>query len=288
MKKALLIIALVILIVLIGGVAAGIVLNFTQKIENPIATIKFEGYDQEVVIELYPEYAENTVANFITLANNGFYNGLKIHRVEDSLIQGGDPSGDGTGSPTLSALDPSVSENSDSEETTTEVSDDDELLDEIATEDSEDKEYAIPGEIFNNGHRQNRLKFERGVIGMARGDYTSYDTDRSLETYSYNSAGSQFFIVTESLASLNGEYAAFGKVTSGMETVDAISKVETAVDESTDEETGEVTKTETTRPATDVIIESITIDTKGVEYGKPETNDVFDFTTWYMKKYYGG
>lgn len=265
MKKALLIIALIIVIVLIGGVTTGLVLNFTQKIENPIATIKFEGYDQEVVIELYPEYAENTVANFITLANNGFYNGLKIHRVEESLIQGGDPSGDGTGSPTLSSIDSSIEKDSE-----------------------EDKEYTIKGEIYNNGYRNNKLKFERGVIGMARGDYTSYASDSILKEYSYNSAGSQFFIATENLASLNGEYAAFGRVTSGMETVDAISKVETAIDESTDEETGEVTKTETTRPATDVIIESISIDTKGVEYRQPETDDVFDFTTWYINKYYGG
>lgn len=260
MKKALLIIAIIVVIVLIGGVATGIILNATQNIENPVATIKFQGYDQAVIVELYPEYAENTVANFITLANNKFYDGLKIHRVEESLIQGGDIKGDGKGSPTLSALDKSIEGNF--------------VL---------DKEYAIPGEIYNNGYRNNNLKFERGVVGMARGSYTSYGS--GLEDESYNSAGSQFFIVTESLPSLNGEYCAFGKVTSGMETVDAISKVETAVDESTDEETGEVTKTETTRPATDVIIESITIDTKGAQYGKPETNEVFDVMTWYMEKY---
>ena len=116
---------------------------------------------------------------------------------------------------------------------------------------------------------------------MARGDYTSYSS--SLKDESYNSAGSQFFIMTESLSSLDGNYCGFGKVTSGMEVVDAISKVETAVDENKNEETGEVTKTETTRPATDVIIENITIDTHGIEYGKPKTNEVFDLYSWYMK-----
>lgn len=262
MKKALLIIAIIVVVVLIGGVVTGIVLNATQNVENPVATIKFQGYDQVVTIELYPKYAENTVANFITLANNGFYNGLKIHRVEESLIQGGDVSGDGSGSPTLSALDTSIEKDSDA-----------------------DKEYAITGEIYNNGYRNNKIKFERGVIGMARASYSSYDS--SLEEESYNSAGSQFFILTENLHSLNGEYCAFGRVTSGMETVDAISKVETAVDESKNEETGEVTKTETTRPATDVIIESLTIDTKGVEYKMPKTIDVFDINTWYLRKYGG-
>ena len=119
---------------------------------------------------------------------------------------------------------------------------------------------------------------------MARGDYTNYDS--SLTDESYNSAGSQFFILTKTSSSLNGNYCAFGKVTSGMDTVDAISKVETAVDEEKNEETGETTQKETTRPATDVIIESITIDSKGVDYGMPTTNEVFDFSTWYMSKYY--
>lgn len=260
MKKASLIIAIIIVIVLIGGVCASIILNATQKVENPIATIKIQGYDEAIVVELYPEYAENTVANFITLANNGFYNGLKIHRVEETLIQGGDPSGDGTGSPSLSDLDKSIEKGSDA-----------------------DDFYAIPGEFMDNGYNNNTLKFDRGVIGMARGDYTAYSS--SLKKESYNSAGSQFFIMTETLSSLNGAYTGFGKVTSGMDTVDSISKVETAVDESTDEETGEVTKTETNRPATDVIIESVTIDTHGVEYGKPQTNEIFDLYEWYMKNY---
>ncbi len=261
MKKALLIIAIIIVLVLIGGICVSIVLNATQTTENPIATIKIEGYDEAVVVELYPKYAENTVTNFITLANNGFYDGLIIHRVEDTLIQGGDVNGDGTGSPSLSDLDTSIEAGSD-----------------------DDDYYAIPGEFEVNGYN-NTLKFERGVIGMARGDYTSYSS--SLKDESYNSAGSQFFIVTESLPSLNGYYAAFGKVISGMEIVDAISQVETAVEESTDEETGEVTTSETTKPATDIIIESITIDAKGVDYGKPVTNEIFDLYTWYMQTYYG-
>lgn len=261
MKKAVLIIAILLVIVLIGGVSFGIVKYATQKVENPVATIKFKDYDEAVVVELYPEYAENTVTNFIKLADNGYYNGLKIHRVEESLIQGGDSKGDGSGSPTQGAIDKSIESGSDA-----------------------DKEYAIPGEFAKNGYKNNTLKFERGTIGMARGDYTNYDS--SLTDESYNSAGSQFFILTKTSSSLNGNYCAFGKVTSGMDTVDAISKVETAVDEEKNEETGETTQKETTRPATDVIIESITIDSKGVDYGMPTTNEVFDFSSWYMSKYY--
>jgi peptidyl-prolyl cis-trans isomerase B (cyclophilin B) len=260
MKKAVLIIVNILLIVAIVAVGTSIYLYATQNVENPTATIKFQGYDEEVVIELYPEYAENTVKNFITLANNGFYNGLKIHRVEDSLIQGGDIEGTGSGSPTLRWIDTSIEEDSD-----------------------DDKEYSIKGEFISNDYKNNTLKFERGVIGMARGDYTQYSS--SLDEESYNSAGSQFFIATQSLSSLNGDYAGFGKVISGMDTVDAISKVETATEEETDEETGETTQTETTTPKEDVIIESITIDTHGIDFGKPETEEVFDINQWYIQQY---
>ena len=56
MKKAILIIAIILVIVLLSGVCVGIILNATQKIDHPIATIKIKGYDQSVVVELYPEY----------------------------------------------------------------------------------------------------------------------------------------------------------------------------------------------------------------------------------------
>ena len=263
MKKALLIISIIAVVVLIGWDITSICLKAKQNIENPVATLKFQGYDEEVVIELYPEYAENTVINFIALANNEFYNGLKIHRVEESLIQGGDPTGEGNGSPSLSGFNKEIEKDSE-----------------------QDKKYSIKGEFVKNGYDNNTLAFTRGVIGMARTDYTSYGS--GLDDESYNSAGSQFFITTKSISSLNGNYCAFGKVISGMDTIDAISKVETAVNENKNEETGEVTTEATTKPATDVIIESITVDTKGINYGMPETQDVFDWTSWYMKRYSSG
>ena len=66
---------------------------------NPMATLTLEDGD-EILIYLYPDKAPNTVANFITLANSGFYDGLTFHRVVESFVmQGGDPNGDGTGGP---------------------------------------------------------------------------------------------------------------------------------------------------------------------------------------------
>lgn len=95
---------------------------------NPIVTITMQS-GNEIKIELYPEYAPNTVNNFIFLVKNGFYNGLTFHRVISGfMIQGGCPQGTGMGGPG----------------------------------------YNIKGEFQSNGFKQNTLIHERGVISMAR------------------------------------------------------------------------------------------------------------------------
>ena len=96
--------------------------------KNPEVTIEMED-GGKIVVELYPNMAPNTVNSFISLINKGFYNGLTFHRlVPEFVIQGGDPSGDGTGGPG----------------------------------------YSIKGEFATNGFTQNTLTHERGVISMAR------------------------------------------------------------------------------------------------------------------------
>ena len=102
--------------------------DYAEKVkENPIVTITMAN-DEKVVLELYPKVAPNTVANFVSLAKEGKYDGLIFHRVIPGfMIQGGDPSGDGTGGPG----------------------------------------YTIDGEFSNNDFT-NDLKHERGVISMAR------------------------------------------------------------------------------------------------------------------------
>lgn len=100
-----------------------------RKIEmsNPIVTIKMER-GKEIKIELFPEVAPNTVANFVSLVQKGFYDGVIFHRVIPGfMIQGGDPGGTGMGGPG----------------------------------------YAIAGEFTSNGF-ENNLKHHRGVISMAR------------------------------------------------------------------------------------------------------------------------
>ena len=168
---------------------------------NPVVTIKMTS---GVIMkgELYPEIAPNTVNNFISLANKGFYDGLIFHRcIRGFMIQGGDPLGQGYGGPG----------------------------------------YGIKGEFAGNGFR-NDLKHTTGVLSMAR----AQDPD---------SAGSQFFIMVDDAPHLDGQYAAFGKITENAEAAIAISEVETDWSD---------------RPVEEQKIESIRVDTLGKVYPEPE------------------
>ncbi|WP_051587673.1 peptidylprolyl isomerase [Paenibacillus darwinianus] len=170
--------------------------------KNPVVTIETNG-GKRITIELYPELAPNTVHNFISLIQKGFYDGTVFHRVIPGfMIQGGDPEGTGMGGPG----------------------------------------YGIAGEFSGNGF-PNELKHERGVISMARAQDP-------------NSAGSQFFIMVGDSPQLDGSYAAFGKVTSGMEAVDEIVSLPTGAND---------------RPKTPPAMKKVTVDTKGVDYPQPKT-----------------
>jgi len=249
-KSIIWIIALILVIVLVAGLGYGYYKKATMEVINPVATMEVEGFGI-IKIELYPEQAPETVANFIALANRGFYNDLTFHRiVKDFMIQGGDKEGNGQGSASISDL----------------------------KENGENTEYAIKGEFAVNGV-ENTLKFDEGILGMARSDYTSASPDLASE--SYNSGSSQFFITTEKAISLNGYYTAFGKVIEGMDVVNAISEVE--VKEADDaEETG---NTEVSVPVESVIMKSVTVETYGTDYGLPKTLKPFDYMTWLYRQY---
>ena len=251
--KTIVLIATVVAILVVLGLIAVVVNTIIHKInfvgQNPIATIEIEGKGT-ITAELYPQYAPNTVANFIALANNGFYDGLTFHRtIPDFMIQGGDPNGDGTGNAKL------------------------EDIGQGSTDD-----YAIKGEFIINGFTENTLKHERGVISMARSDYSSI---AGLATKGYNSASCQFFIMTKDNTSLNGQYTAFGKVTDGMTIVDEISNVEVETRESNQE------GLTADRPKEPPVIKSIRVETFGVDYGVPETLEPFDYYSYLMSQYSG-
>ena len=90
------VIALIFVLILGGFLAYGYYQKATYKLQRPIVSMDIKNYGT-IKIELYPDMAPNTVKNFIKLINDGYYNGLTFHRVEESLIQGGDTEGDGTG-----------------------------------------------------------------------------------------------------------------------------------------------------------------------------------------------
>ena len=131
----------------------------------------------EVKLELDADAAPITVANFVKLAENGFYDGLTFHRIIDGfMIQGGDPLGTGFG--------------------------------------GSDEE--IKGEFRANGV-DNPISHVEGVVSMARSSNP-------------NSASSQFFITVADATFLDGQYAAFGRVTDGYDAVRLIARQVRPVD----------------------------------------------------------
>ena len=255
------IILLLIIIALIATLCYGYYKKITMETKNPIATIEVEGYGT-IKVELYPEMAPDTVANFVALAKNGFYNGTTFHRVvKDFMIQGG-------------GYIVSETTNEETGEKQKELAIKSPTLSNLGIKAETDSAYCIKGEILANGY-ENTIKHEEGVISMARADYTS--TSPALTEESYNSATSQFFIMTKYNSNLDGLYAAFGKVIEGMDIVHNIENVEVKAVESQDQEASE--------PVNDIVIKSVTVETYGVDYGKPEVVKPWNYYEWLYKMY---
>lgn len=182
---------IVLIIVLSIGVflAYGFYQKATYKLQRPVVSMEIKDYGT-IKIELYPDMAPNTVKNFIKLINEGYYNGLTFHRIEDMLIQGGDKQGDGTGQSQLS----------------------------------------VNGEFSENGYDNTLKfeRGTLGLARLDYTYYSSMDA--SLLKEGYNSGYAQFFIVTQDVKSFDGYYCSFGKVIEGMEIVDEITKLETKVE----------------------------------------------------------
>ena len=102
--------------------------------------------------------------------------------------------------------------------------------------------YHIKGEFASNGFATNDIKHVRGVLSMARAGHP-------------DSAGSQFFVMHEDADYLDGQYAAFGKVIEGMETVDEIAETKTDWHD---------------RPYEDQVMKTVTVETFGVDYDQPK------------------
>lgn len=180
MKKIMAFTLLVMMVFLVSGckkeekyITSGKLDGIEFKEVNEVTNfVKIEmASDDLILLELYPNIAPKTVANFQKLVSEKFYDGVVFHRViKDFVIQAG------------------INNNKEAE--------------------------SIEGEFASNGHA-NTLLHKRGVISMAR------------VSGKPNSASSQFFIMHQDNASLDGDYAAFGKVIAGLKTVDKIAVVNT-------------------------------------------------------------
>ena len=234
LQNVLISIAVVSLFVILEVLIIGYYKKTQETPKNPLVIMSVAGYG-EVKMELYPDKAPNTVANFIELINGGYYNGITFHRVIGNLlIQGGDKEGTGAG----------------------------------------ETGFTIPGEFFANGYKGNDVRHEKGTLSMARADYSSLSP--TLKGEGYNSGSTQFFVMVDTVKNFDGLYAAFGKVISGIEIIEEISNLPTTTDE-------EGNKTET--PSKTPVIETMSVNTYGVDYGEVKRGQPFDYYSWMLSQY---
>ncbi len=261
-----------ILIFLIIIVSVGIIfliinatrsLAYNKNAQNPIVTLSIEGYG-DVQIELYPDYAPNTVSHIVNLVQKGFYNGKIFYGTDGAAVNAGmileDSTDETTGeteqAPTEDALMASYYDSS------------------IEANSESDYEITIEGEFVANGFDQNTMRFEYGTVGLYRNDYQGYGTD--LSQYSYNSGSSLFFILTEEDSTLNGMYTPFGKVISGMEIIEQINSLPTEQSEDVTMSTDTINYFDGNYP----VITSATVETYGIDYKTPEYQEKFDYDAY--------
>lgn len=264
------IIIAIMLIGVIGFVSYNAVNVKKTKQSHPVATFELENYGT-VKMELYPEYAPNTVTNFIALINSGYYNNKVLFGKDKICLYMGRDSEEDEEGPKASLIDSSIEKDSET-----------------------DYKYEINGEFIANGFETNTLRHDKGVISLNRYDYSYY----GLKEESYNSGNAQFSIMMEDASNLNGVYCAFGKIVEGLDVLENVyNNAEIAVKEDTEEaeENSEEVEDEHNHDeedensikefATAPVITSATVETFGVDYGKPEIHKAFDIQAYINNLY---
>ncbi len=207
-----------------GGAPTGELLQFSENTDLPVATMTIAGFG-DVVMELYPEQAPKAVENFITHAENGYYDGVEFHRViNDFMIQGGDPTATGAGGQSI-----------------WDAPFEDEFSDEL---------YAFRGALCmaNAGLGTNGSQFfvvQADSLSMTFEEAVAYHQQSGYGRTEYSDAVQEQYQAVGGTPHLDGMHTVFGQVLEGMDVVDAVAAVATDMNG---------------RPNEQVKIESITIE----------------------------
>lgn len=255
-----LIIAVVVFVAL-GGLVYQLARATNEGPVHPEVTFEIENLGT-IKMELYPEYAPNTVKNIIRLVENGHYSGKIIYGKDEICLYMGRTI-DG-----VADLIPAS-----------------EVITTIDKGSDADYNYSINGEFLANGFEQNILNHEKGTVTLIRNDYGT-----GLSEESYNSGNTQMAIMlNDDAAKLNGSYAAFAKITEGLELLEKLYN-EGEILSKDSEESDQLEDEPIERFATYPVIKSATVDTKGINFGDPVIQEAFDYSEYMyqmMQQYYG-
>ena len=276
LKNIVLIILIIFVIVGIGFLITNAVRSvaYNQNAQNPVVTLSIEGYG-DVQIELYPDYAPNTVSHIINLVQKGFYNGKIFYGTDGTAVNAGMILAGATDEIAETA----EGDSTDISESIGQTPEEDVLMasfydSSIEANSESDYEITVEGEFIANGFDENTMRFEYGSVGLYRNDYLGYGGDMSQ--YSYNSGSSLFFILTDEDSTLNGMYTSFGKVISGMEIIEQINSLPTEQNEEATMSTDNINYFDGNYP----VITSATVETYGIDYGTPKYQEKFDYDAY--------
>ncbi|MBR3614525.1 MAG: peptidylprolyl isomerase [Clostridia bacterium] len=251
-KKLQIVIWLVIAIaafLLLGGCVYNFARAISEDVVHPEVTFEIENLGT-IKMELYQEYAPNTVANIVKLVEKGYYTDKVLFGKDDAILYFGLQEDGKEEIPQASFINPEITKDSD-----------------------DDFKYSITGEFAANDFNKNTLCHEKGVVSLLRNNYGSAFTKES-----YNSGVAKLGIVMkDTVASLNGYYTAFAKITEGLELLENVYNTQETVAPQINEETGEPIETGIDEFSNKLIIKSATVDTHGIDMGIPKMIEYFDY-----------
>lgn len=244
------------LFLLLGGCIYNLARAVHEDTIHPEVTFEIENLGT-IKVELYQEYAPNTVANFIKLVEEGYYTDKVIFGKDEYSLHMGVTTDGNVEVPAASLV-----------------------RKDIASDSESDFAYSIPGEFLANGYDQNTLRHEKGIITLIRESYAG------LVQQSYDSGISQIgIIMQDSAPHLNGNYAAFGKVTQGLELLEKIYNTSEIVAPKVDETTGEAVETSIEEFTNKLVIKSAKVYRHGIDFGVPEIVEWFNYDE-YLYQYF--